>query len=68
MIGKLTADLQPLPQQNAAQLCDQLLAGIAAGAKGPGLIPLKPRRVAGGVNGLVAPGGIERCGPVEALA
>lgn len=68
MIGELTADLQPLPQQNAAQLGHKLFSGIAAGAKGAGLIPLKPRLVACGVNGLMAPGGIERWRPVEAFA
>ncbi len=67
MAGELTADLQALADQHAAQLGHQLLAGIARAGEGASQIALEPGLMAGGVDALVGPGGIERRGLVEAL-
>lgn len=57
----LTADLQPIAQQQRPQLGDQLLAGIARLPEGTAQIALQPGFVAGGVDLLMGPGGTERC-------
>ncbi len=61
----LAAHLQPLAQQHGAQLGHELLTGIAGAAHPSAEIALQARRMAGGVNRLVGPGGIERRGGME---
>jgi hypothetical protein len=68
MALELTTDLEPITQEHGSQLGDQLLSGIAGLAKGATEIALKAGAMAGGMDLLMGPGGIEGSRGMEAGA
>ena len=59
MALELTADLEPITQEHRSQLSDQLFPGINGLPKGATQIALEAGGMAGGVDLLMGPGGLE---------